>query len=67
MQKIINALNEHEDYDTKTWGIVQPPLARLLSRPAVEYEKAMVLHHPKVEERIREIINLIIANDRLAK
>ena len=41
-QVICTALREYEDYKLDQWGVVTPPLARLLAEPAVQYEKAMV-------------------------
>jgi len=41
-------------YD-KDWGIVEPPLGRLLSKPAVEYQRAMLNNHPDLINKIREI------------
>jgi hypothetical protein len=52
---IKEVLNEAPDYEYEKWGIIQPPLARLLSIPAVEYERAMVKYHPEVKHNIDSI------------
>ena len=40
-------------------GIVVPPLARTLSKPAVDYETAMVMHHPEVRSQLHSIISFV--------
>jgi hypothetical protein len=52
---IKEVLKKAPDYNHEKWGIIQPPLARLLSLPAVEYERAMVLYHPEVKNNIDSI------------
>lgn len=42
------------DYDLDKWGVVQAPLARLLSKPAFRYERAM-LKHPFVMAQLESI------------
>ena len=42
-------------YDKKKWGIVEPPLARMLSTPARQYQKIMVHKHPVVAQEINKI------------
>ncbi|MCB0759984.1 MAG: hypothetical protein KDC12_00580 [Flavobacteriales bacterium] len=54
--KIIEALQNDPDYDYDKWGIVVPPLARLLSKPAVEYQKAMISHHRETRALLDSLI-----------
>jgi hypothetical protein len=60
---IEKALRSHKDknlqpiYDFENWGLVEPPLGRLMSKPAVEYQRAMVKYHPDV----RRVIDLIVS------
>lgn len=62
-QEIKNALKAHKNdknqpiYDYENWKLVEPPLGRLMSRPAVEYQRAMVMHHPAVRETINKILH----------
>ncbi|PWL38119.1 hypothetical protein DKG77_07445 [Flagellimonas aquimarina] len=49
---IDDALNKYQLYDLKNWGVVEPPLARLLSVPAARYQQAMVKEHPLIREKI---------------
>ncbi|MGB7395756.1 MAG: hypothetical protein WA913_15320, partial [Pricia sp.] len=53
---IDQALKDFEGYEYKKWGVVQPPLARILSRPAVQYQMAMVNKHPSVRNAIERIL-----------
>lgn len=53
---IIKTLNEYDGANYAEWGAVQTPLARLLSKPAMEYQKAM-LEHPIVKEQIQSIVD----------
>ncbi|WP_273566087.1 hypothetical protein [Maribacter halichondriae] len=53
---IDRALEDYKGYDYKKWGVVQPPLARILSKPAVEYQLAMVNNHPSVQHAIERIL-----------
>ena len=58
--KIIQALQEHDLYDYENWGIVEPPLGRLMSLPAVEYQKAMIKNHEDVKSSIDAIMKKIV-------
>ena len=42
-------------YNLNSWGIVQPALARLNSKPEVLYQVAMVNSHPDLQQVINEI------------
>lgn len=42
-------------YDKDTWGLVEPPLARVLSTPARQYQKRMVIGHKAVTREIDAI------------
>ena len=55
---IYEALQRYPDYDMDKWGVVVPPLARLLSKPAVEYQKAMIAKHPLVKERLATLVKM---------
>lgn len=57
---IDSVLRSYKEYKYKKWGVVQPPLARVLSIPSVRYQEAMVKCHPDVIDaiaRIKEYIN----------
>ena len=58
-------LDSFPSYDYKKWGVVEPPLARLLSLPAVEYQKAMVRLHPEVRGAIVRIDSVYIKTDSI--
>ncbi len=47
----------HNDgkYDLEKWGVVEPPLSRLLSEPGYEYQRSMLLFHPRVRQMIDAI------------
>lgn len=64
---IDEALRCYGKYDLSNWGVVEPPLARLLSLPAVRYQQAMVKKHPlirkKIDFRMREFIKSKIPVD----
>lgn len=45
---IDSALSWYRPYKLQKWGVVQPPLARVLSVPAVRYQEAMIKCHPDV-------------------
>ncbi|MDC7993918.1 hypothetical protein [Altibacter sp. HG106] len=62
---IDSVLNRYPQYNYQQWGVVEPPLARLLSLPAVEYQKAMVSMHPEVQKAIARINNLYIKTDTI--
>lgn len=57
-RKVNQALVDYNT-DIESRGIVVPPLARTLSRPAVDYETAMVRHHPDVKAQIKMVVNYI--------
>ncbi len=44
------------EYKIESWGIIDPPTARILSRPVEIYMKAM-MHHPYVKEQLESVIN----------
>jgi len=60
--KIANALKAHKGkmgmpiYDYENWKLVEPPLGRLMSKPGVEYQRAMVKYHPDVIRVISQIV-----------
>ncbi len=57
-RKIDDALKlakESELYDPRKWGVVEPPTARLLSKPAVAYEQAMIRYHTDVRKQINQV------------
>jgi hypothetical protein len=53
------ALRAYKGYDMDKWGVVEPPLARLLSEPAVRYQEAMVKHHPDVRNALKRILGYL--------
>ncbi|MFT4678942.1 MAG: hypothetical protein ACI84C_000884 [Flavobacteriales bacterium] len=55
---IYSALDRFAGYDMDKWGVVVPPLARLLSKPAVEYQKAMIAEHWLVKQRLQTLAEL---------
>ena len=57
------ALYNYQGYDESKWGVVEPPLARLLSEPAVRYQQAMVSCHPDVVAAIDRIIEEYVTED----
>lgn len=52
-QDIKDHLSSEEAAHYEEWGAVQAPLARLLSKPAIEYEKAMLSHHLVKEQIVK--------------
>jgi len=58
-EKIINALKKYESYPYGEWGIVQAPLARLLSEPAKQYEYAMLRCHEDVRDQLKRVKSLL--------
>lgn len=60
---IDNALKTYQGYDFEKWGVVQPPLARVLSKPAVHYQEAMVNNHASVKKTLQRIIDEYITTD----
>lgn len=61
--EIKKALGLMNGYQSNEWGIVEPPLARLLSVPAIKYEEAMVKYHPEVQGELNCIYSLLNEND----
>lgn len=57
---IDRALDEYENYLLQEWGVVQPPLARLLSEPAVEYQKAMINKHKLLQAALQRIDSIYL-------
>lgn len=58
-EAIDKALRDYKPYKFEKWGVVEPPLARLLSEPAVQYQEAMVHKHPEVQETLMLILDFI--------
>lgn len=56
---IDQVLKRYPDYNYSRWGVVTPPLARILSVPAVRYQEAMVALHPEVKRAIERIDNYL--------
>ena len=66
--KVIDSvLDIYEPYKLEKWGVVQPPLARVLSKPAVHYQEAMVAHHPAVKDALDRIHLYIVVDDIVTK
>jgi len=59
---ILNALEKYNStsgsYKLQKWGLVTPPLGRLLSKPAVAYQKAMIYHHTEIQDVISVLDSL---------
>ncbi len=51
----IDSVLQVSEYQEK-WGYVEPPLARLNSKPAVYYQKAIIDHHPHIQQQVAEIV-----------
>ncbi|WP_149274942.1 hypothetical protein [Pareuzebyella sediminis] len=51
------ALRAYKAYDLPKWGVIQPPLARLLSEPAVRYQEAMINQHASVKNTLQRILD----------
>ncbi len=51
------ALRNYKNYDLEKWGVIQPPLARLLSAPAVRYQEAMINEHASVQNTLQRILD----------
>tara|TARA_Y100000815_G_C13347458_1_gene502650 strand:+ start:18 stop:2660 length:2643 start_codon:yes stop_codon:yes gene_type:complete len=58
-------LQSYKKYDKQKWGVVEPPLARLLSEPAVYYQEAMVKNHPQVRNAIKRIKDYMNTSTRV--
>ena len=52
------SLKRYKKYQDK-WGVVEPPLARLLSEPSVRYQEAMVKEHYLVKRAFDSIQNYL--------
>lgn len=57
--EIDSVLKRYKFYDYESWGVVQPPLARVLSEPAVRYQEAMVKHHPAIKSTLQRIYEYV--------
>lgn len=64
---IDQVLKRYKQYDFNKWGVVEPPLARVLSVPAVRYQEAMVKNHPEVLRALDRIEAYIITEDLVDK
>ncbi len=53
--RIDEVLSKYDDYEFDQWGVVTPPLSRLLGAEATEYQKAMIYRHPEVREQLLKI------------
>ena len=51
----IDSVLQVSEYKEK-WGYVEPPLARLNSKPAVYYQKAIIDHHPHIQQQVAKIL-----------
>ena len=54
--RIDSVLQAYKGYRLGQWGVVEPPLARLLSEPAVRYQKAMVEKHPDIQRTLSALL-----------
>lgn len=52
---IDSVLKHYEPYRFDQWGIVTPPLSRLLGEAAVRYQEAMVNKHPEVVRSLKRL------------
>ncbi|WP_340198759.1 patatin-like phospholipase family protein [Ascidiimonas sp. W6] len=52
---IDKALESYHHYNLNDWGIVTPPLSRLLGEVAVKYQEAMINKHPAVMKQIAKL------------
>ncbi|XLS27581.1 hypothetical protein ACJD0Z_10270 [Flavobacteriaceae bacterium M23B6Z8] len=57
--RIDSVLNVYKPYKLKQWGVVTPPLSRLLGEAAVKYQEAMVNSHPEVIRSLKHLIKRI--------
>ena len=60
---IDDALKRYHPYKLENWGVVEPPLARLLSEPAARYEQAMVKKHLSIRRKIDFIMREYIRSE----
>lgn len=61
---IDSVLRLYKPYKLKKWGVVTPPLARILSEPAVRYQEAMIAHHPEVIQAL-DLIDAYLQADTI--
>jgi len=54
---ILSILKEEKDYDLSAWGVVNPPTARILSKPVEIYMAAMMEKHPKVKAQLELLLS----------
>ncbi|MDT7827762.1 hypothetical protein RQM65_03670 [Pricia sp. S334] len=59
------ALRDYEHYDLAKWGVIEPPLARLLSEPAVRYQEAMIKEHASVKNTLQRILDDYIPTEEI--
>ncbi|SDE84830.1 hypothetical protein SAMN05421636_10833 [Pricia antarctica] len=59
------ALRDYKNYDLEKWGVIQPPLARLLSIPAVRYQEAMINKHASVKNTLQRILDIYINTEEV--
>lgn len=58
--KIIDdALHSYERYKRDAWGVVEPPLARILGEPAVRYQEAMIYFHTDLDKTMERVFSFI--------
>jgi hypothetical protein len=60
-QKIKKALKD-SGVEVSDVGIVEPPLGRTLSKPAVDYQKAMISFHEGCLKEIEEVKLFLLKN-----
>lgn len=60
---IDKALIAYDKYHFDKWGVVEPPLARLLSKPAVRYQEAMVKKHQSIRSQIDGVMKGYIESE----
>jgi hypothetical protein len=61
---IDSTLRKYKNYNYKRWGVVEPPLARILGEPSVRYEEAMICCHPDVNRALERVLDFM-ATDTL--
>jgi hypothetical protein len=54
-EKIDKALEGYSAYKLKKWGVVTPPLSRLLGKAAVTYQEAMINQHSEIKSQINQL------------
>ncbi len=59
------ALHDYKHYNLEKWGVIQPPLARLLSTPAVRYQEAMINEHASVQNTLQRILDIYINTEEV--